>query len=116
MLNYESAGFGYYAAYACPGLPWVKCDTVSGIVKYQFPYVSQEIKVMNRGSNPIKVAFTQTGFGSDHYLTVDHEQNFMVRAADFFVSGSGQDIELFVGMSIVSRLMMPVISGSWEEL
>ena len=116
-LDYESAGFGYYAGYACPGLPWVKDDTLSGVNRYQFPMITQEIKVFNMSSGSINVGFSPTAFVDEHFLTVKASGSLCipVRIADLYVSGSGgQSVQIFAALSVVDRRQMLVLSGSWD--
>jgi len=115
-LDYEGAGFGYYAGYACPGLPWVKDDDIIGIVKYKLPMVSQEIQIFNRSSGSIRVGFSSTAFVESHYLTVAASGSIclQIRTADLYISGAaGQPVEIFASLSVVDRGQMVNLSGSW---
>jgi hypothetical protein len=113
-LGNVGSGFGYYSAYSCPGLPHVDARSISGVYKFAFPSVSQEVRVTNLSSGSMKVGFTLTSFAEGHSLTLlsSGTLEFPIRVADVYVSGSGS-VEVFAALSVVNRLEMPQISGSF---
>lgn len=114
-LDSPSAGFGSYAAFCVPGLPWVTGSLTPGTgMKIEFPYVTHEVQIMNHGAGVCGISFTSSGFSTGNFMTIPTNElvTLPVRIANLYMSGS-TNVDVFASLSFVSRREMPELSGSW---
>jgi hypothetical protein len=121
-LNWPQNGEYFAPAYQISALPYLSSSVISAgsIHRYEFPYVTRFINVVNRGSNvvdKISLAFTENGFTTGNYITLDQgvSINQELRATVLYVSassGTSIDYQLLCGLtSIPSKNFLP-ITGS----
>jgi hypothetical protein len=117
---------GEYAtpAYQISALPYLSSSIISQgqIHKYEFPYVTKFINIVNRGSlasDKIALAFTERGLQSTvaNYITLDqgdtvHEE---IRTTVLFIScsaGSSVDYQIFCGLTNIPSKNFLTLTGS----
>ena len=117
---------GEYAtpAYQISALPYLSSSIISQgqIHKYEFPYVTRFINIVNRGSlasDKIALAFTERGLQSTvaNYITLDqgdtvHEE---IRTTVLFIScsaGSSVDYQIFCGLTNIPAGNFLTLTGS----
>jgi hypothetical protein len=108
-------GFNYAPGYAIPGIPWVTSSLASGIVRHDFPYVTEFFVVKNNSSGSMSVAFTQNGFASSNFISLLATESISaeVRIKTLYISGSaGQEYSLLAGLTTIQSRQMPTLSGA----
>ena len=107
------------AEYMASGLPFSQQVAVSASTDFNqidFPFVTSEIYVKNRGSGPLAVGWTANGVRADnkHTLLQDEAITFRVRVKSIFLTGvSGAGIaDVTAAMTQISHLIVPVATGS----
>lgn len=108
-LDNTSAGFSNYSSYATPGVPHIESKAVTGIYKFVFPLVTQEIMINNNSNSSIKYGFSDTAFAAGRTCTLlaSGSVTLDVRATSLHVSASaGQLVEVFASLSLVNSLQM----------
>jgi hypothetical protein len=117
---------GEYAtpAYQISALPYLSSSIISQgqIHKYEFPYVTKFINIVNRGSlvsDKITLAFTERGLQSTvaNYITLDqgdtvHEE---IRTTVLFIScsaGATVDYQVFCGLTNIPSKNFLTLTGS----
>ena len=113
---------GYVPEYQRSATPYVTGTMItSGVIdSYRFNFVSRFINVKNRGTNvsdSIGIAFTENGFGSNNYFTLDQGESFRdeFRCTQLFVSGVagvGVNYELIIGLTAIPYKNFLPITGS----
>ena len=117
---------GEYASgpYQISALPYVTSSllSVGQIHKYEFPYVTKFISVVNRGSNPtdvLAIAFTENGLkpAFKNYFTLQKSETVReeVRTTELYVScsaGTNVDYQLFCGLTNIPSRNFLTITGS----
>lgn len=123
-INWPANGEYATPAYQISALPYLSSSIISQgqIHKYEFPYVTKFINVVNRGSlasDKITLAFTERGLkpAVANFVTLDqgdtvHED---IRTTMLFIScsaGMGVDYQVFCGLTnIPSQNFLP-LTGS----
>ena len=117
---------GEYAsgAYQISALPYVTCSllSVGQVHKYEFPYVTKFISVVNRGSNPtdvLAISFTENGLKptTKNYFTLEKSETIReeLRTTVLFVScsaGTNVDYQLLCGLTNIPSKNFLTITGS----
>lgn len=121
-LNWPQNGEYFSPAYQISALPYLTSSIISvgTIHKYEFPFVTKFINVVNRGSNAgdkLALAFTQNGFATGNYVTLDQgvgvDQD--VRTTLLFISGSNGtsvDYQIFCGLTTIPSKNFLILTGS----
>jgi hypothetical protein len=88
--------------------------------KYEFPYVTKFINIVNRGANvgdKIALAFTENGLRTGNYITLDQgvaiDQE--IRTSVLFISGSdgtSVDYQIFCGLTTIPTKNFLTLTGS----
>ncbi len=107
------------AEYMASGLPFSQEVAVSAsteVNQIDFPFVTSEIYVKNRGAGPLAVGWTANGVlgNNKHTLLQDEAVTFRVRVKSLFMtstSGSGT-ADVTAAMTQISHLIVPVATGS----
>lgn len=121
-LNWPQNGEYSSAAYQISPLPYLTSSIISvgSIHKYEFPFVTKFINVVNRGSNAgdrFALAFTENGFHSGNYVTLDQGVSVdqEVRTTVLFISGSNGtfiDYQIFCGLTTIPAKNFLIITSS----
>jgi len=119
----------FVAEYQVSGIPWVTSSSGTGPMRFSFGdtslsgtwaehvFVTQWVQVTNTtvGSNPLKVAFTQRGFSTSNFITLDSQQSFTgeLRVTEIWVSGSSATtFEIIAGLTgIRSTMVLPITAS-----
>jgi hypothetical protein len=123
-INWPANGEYATPAYQISALPYLSSSIISQgqIHKYEFPYVTRFINIVNRGSlasDKIALAFTERGLQSTvaNYITLDqgdtvHEE---IRTTVLFIScsaGSSVDYQIFCGLTNIPSKNFLTLTGS----
>ena len=123
-INWPANGEYASPAYQISALPYLSSSLISQgqIHKYEFPYVTKFINIVNRGSagtDKIALAFTERGLQSSvgNYITLDqgdtvHED---IRTTVLFIScsqGSSVDYQVFCGLTNIPANNFLTLTGS----
>ena len=122
-LNYPATGEYHQPSYQVSALPYVTSSVIScgELHRYDFPYVTRFIDVVNRGSSAgdtITVGFTQNGIlNTGNYVSVDQNAsvNEEIRTTVLFVScssGTSVNYQLFCGLTTIPSKNFLTITGS----
>ena len=121
-LNWPQNGEYFSPAYQVSALPYLTSSVITAgtVHKYEFPFVTKFINVVNRGSNvgdKLAIAFTSNGFRSGNYITLDQGVSVdqEVRTTILFVSGSSGtsvDYQLFCGLTTIPTKNFLTLTGS----
>lgn len=123
-IGWPSNGEHFVPAYQVSSLPYLTSSTISvgQVHKYQFPFVTRFINVVNRGANPadkICLAFTERGLRNDvgNYITLDQGDtvNHDIRTTILFVScstGTSVDYQIFCGLTTIPQNNFLPLTGS----
>lgn len=117
---------GEYAtpAYQISALPYLTSSIISTgqIHKYEFPYVTKFINIVNRGSNltdKIALSFTENGLKSSvgNYIILDQNDTIReeIRTTVLFIScsaGSTVDYQVFCGLTNIPSKNFLILTGS----
>ena len=121
--NWPTMGEHYGPAYQTSALPYVTSSTINlgEVHRYDFPYVTRFIDVVNRGAGPsdkIAIGFTENGIlKTGNYVTLDRlsSVNEEIRTVTLFVScSSGMNVEyqIFCGLTTIpSKNFLPITSS-----
>lgn len=104
-------------------LPFVTSSLISvgELHRYEFPYVTRFIDVVNRGSGPsdtITIGFTENGIlNSGNYVSIDRNAsvNEEIRTTVLYVScsaGTNVDYQLFCGLTTIPSKNFLVLTAS----
>lgn len=123
-MNWVANGEYAAPAYQISALPYVSSSFISSgqVHKYEFPYVTRFISVVNRGANAgdeIAVAFTENGLKSDvgNYITLEQKDTVReeVRTTLMFVScssGTSVKYQIFCGLTNIPSHNFLTLTGS----
>lgn len=111
-------------SYQISALPYVTSSiiTVGQIHKYDFPFVTRFINIVNRGANlndRITIGFTENGIKPSvgNYITLEQGDtvNEEIRTTTLFVScssGTSVDYQLFCGLTTIQSKYFTPLTGS----
>lgn len=123
-INWPANGEYATPAYQISALPYLSSSIISQgqIHKYEFPYVTRFINIVNRGSlssDKITLAFTERGLQStvSNFITLDqgdtvHEE---IRTTVMFIScsaGTSVDYQIFCGLTNIPSKNFLTLTGS----
>jgi len=121
-LNWPQNGEYFSPAYQISALPYLTSSIISvgTIHKYEFPFVTKFINVVNRGSNAgdkLALSFTENGLRSGNYVTLDQGVSVdqEVRTTLLFISGSNGtsvDYQIFCGLTTIPAKNFLTLTGS----
>jgi len=121
-LNWPQNGEYFSPAYQISALPYLTSSIISAgtIHKYEFPFVTKFINVVNRGSNAgdkLALSFTENGLRSGNYVTLDQGVGVdqEVRTTLLFISGSNGtsvDYQIFCGLTTIPAKNFLILTGS----
>ena len=110
IKSYQAnVGLNHTPAYQVSGQPYATAsiDASSGAVSVDFPYVSRWFQVINAGSSPVKVGFSQAGVDGNNYLIVN-------ASGSNWLSGSSQ-CGVVAGLTSIPASRTTTDSGpSWS--
>ena len=121
-LSWPQNGEYYAPAYQVSALPYLSSSIISvgNVHKYEFPYVTKFINIVNRGANigdKIALAFTENGLRTGNYITLDQgvaiDQE--IRTTVLFISGSDGtniDYQILCGLTTIPARNFLVLTGS----
>lgn len=121
-LSWPQNGEHFTPAYQISALPYLSSSVISAgtIHRYEFPYVTRFVNVVNRGANvidKIAVAFTENGFSTGNYITLDQgvSINQELRTTTLYVSassGTSFDYQILCGLTSIPSKNFMLITGS----
>lgn len=121
-LNWPQNGEYFSPAYQISALPYLTSSIISvgTIHKYEFPFATKFINVVNRGSNAgdkLALSFTENGLRSGNYVTLDQGVSVdqEVRTTLLFISGSNGtsvDYQIFCGLTTIPAKNFLILTGS----
>ena len=123
-INWPASGEYNVSAYQMSALPYVTSSIISQgeVHRYDFPFVTRFIDVLNRGSGPtdaIAIGFTENGIRSDvgNYITLDRgvSVNEELRTTTLFVScssGSNVAYQVLCGLTTIPAKFFLPLSAS----
>ena len=98
------------------GLPWVSSSNVVNIGTYNFPQVTRDIEVRNGAGAAIKIAFTEAGFTTQHFIPLAASTNWEadVRIKTLYISCSQgiADVTVFAALTGIQARFFPAVTGS----
>jgi len=117
-------GLNNASAYQVSGIPYVSGATgaLSGVeLRFQFPYVSRAITVINRAATDIRIYFTSASSGrvmtGSHFITLSEARDSItmhVKAKEIYVmpiSGAA-DFEIYAELTSIRADDMFGLTGS----
>jgi hypothetical protein len=125
IKSYQAnVGLNHTPAYQVSGQPYATAsiDASSGAVSVDFPYVSRWFQVINAGSSPVKVGFSQAGVDGNNYLIVDasgsagygKSEVYELKVSQVWLSGSSQ-CGVVAGLTSIPASRTTTDSGpSWS--
>lgn len=123
-INWPANGEYATPAYQISALPYLSSSIISQgqVQKYEFPYVTKFINIVNRGSlasDKIVLSFTERGLKPTvaNFVTLDqgdtvHED---IRTTALFIScsaGSNVDYQVFCGLTNIPAQNFLLLTGS----
>lgn len=123
-LNWPTNGEYNVPSYQISALPYVTSSiiTVGQIHRYEFPFVTRFINVVNRGANVadrIALGFTENGMKPTvgNFITLEQGDtvNEEIRTTVLFVScsaGTSVDYQLFCGLTTIPAKNFLTLTGS----
>lgn len=123
-ISWPSNGEYNVPSYQISALPYVTSSVISvgEIHRYDFPYVTRFIDVVNRGTGPkdtIAIGFTENGIKASvgNFVSIDRNAsvNEEIRTTVLIVScsaGTNVDYQLFCGLTTVPADNFMVLSAS----
>lgn len=122
-INWPQSGEYNIPSYQLSALPYVTSSVINGgeIHRYDFPYVTRFIDVVNRGAmatDKIALGFTENGITkSGNFVTLDQgaSVNEEIRTTMLFIScsaGTNVDYQLFCGLTTIPQKNFLTLSGS----
>lgn len=121
-IHWPNNGEYSVPSYQMSALPYLTSSIISQgqIHTYEFSFVTRFVNVVNRGSigtDKIALAFTERGFTTGNYITLDqgdtvHEE---IRTTKLFIScsaGSTVDYQMFCGLTNIPEYQFLVLSAS----
>jgi len=123
MSNWNQNGEYFSGAYQMSALPFVTSSLISEgeVHRYDFPYVTRFIDVVNRGAGPndvISLGFTENGvLNTGNYVSIDRNAsvNEEVRTTTLIIScsvGSNVNYQLFCGLTTIPAKNFLVLTSS----
>lgn len=118
-MQYPKPGPGLVSEYQVSGLPHITSGSGSGIVKIEFPYVTQWIQIKNNGTTKINYSFTANGITGGNRGELNGTNNFIinlpVKVKDIWVRGNFivSRWEVTAGLTMIERDMFPTLSESF---
>jgi hypothetical protein len=121
--NWNQNGEYFTSAYQMSALPFVTSSIISlgEVHKYEFPFVTRFIDVVNRGSGPsdtIAIGFTENGIlNTKNYVSIDRGSsvNEEIRTTILYIScsvGSNVDYQLFCGLTTIPARNFLMLTAS----
>ena len=122
-INWPQNGEYNIASYQMSALPYVTSSVINSgeVHRYEFPYVTRFIDVVNRGAsaiNKIALGFTENGITkTSNYVILDQgaSVNKEIRTTTLFIScssGTSIDYQIFCGLTIIPATNFLVLSAS----
>lgn len=116
-FQYPTAGANSALEYMASGLPYSEeVVATTGSVQVDFPFVSSEIYVKNRGSGPLAIGWTENGVkGTNrHTLLQDEAVTFRVRVKSIFLLGVSGSVtaDLTAALTMIDKRNFSVLTGS----
>ena len=121
-LNWPQNGEYASSAYQISSLPFLTSSIITAgtVHRYDFPFVTKFINVVNRGSNSgdkLALAFTENGLRTGNYITLDQGVSVdqEIRTTAIFVSGSTGtmvDYQIFCGLTTIPAKNFLTLTGS----
>jgi hypothetical protein len=123
-INWPANGEYATPAYQISAMPYLSSSNISvgQVHKYEFPYVTRFISVVNRGANAsdeIAVSFTENGLKSSvgNYITLEQRETVReeIRTTLMFIScssGASVDYQVFCGLTNIPSKNFLVLTGS----
>jgi hypothetical protein len=121
-LNWPANGEHFVPAYQISALPFLTSSVISAgqVHRHDFPLVTSFINVANKGSvggDKIALAFTENGFDSGNFVTLDQGDtvHHNIRCDALFVScsaGADVDYQLFCGLTTIPQRHFTKLSAS----
>lgn len=117
---------GYVPAYQASAVPFVTASQINlgEIQTYTFNQVTRFFNVKNRSSTlptEIAVAFTQNGFSTGNYFTLEDGESFRdeIRCVQLFVScslGTSVNYEIIAGLTnIHHNYFLPITASNGHQ-
>lgn len=123
-ISWPTNGEYNVSAYQMSALPFVTSSVISAgeVHRYDFPYVTRFIDVVNRGPGPndvIAIGFTENGIKPSvgNYVSIDRyaSVNEEIRTTVLFVScsvGTNVDYQVFCGLTVIPAKNFLPLSAS----
>ena len=121
-LSWPQNGEHFSPAYQISALPYLSSSIISmgSVHKYEFPYVTRFINVVNRGASvvdKIALAFTENGLRTGNYITLDQGVGIdqEIRTSILFIScsaGTSVDYQVFCGLTTIPVKNFLTLTGS----
>jgi hypothetical protein len=121
-LAWPQSGEYNVAAYQMSAMPYVTSSIINDgeVHRYDFPYVTRFIDVVNRGSSGDKLAlgFTENGvLNTGNYVTLDSgaSVNEEIRTVSLFISfssGTNVKYQVFCGLTTIPATNFLLLSAS----
>lgn len=123
-ISWPSNGEYATPAYQISALPYLSSSVISSgqVHKYEFPYVTRFINVVNRGASltdKIVIAFTENGLKPSvgNYIALDQNDTIReeIRTTVLFIScsaGTSVDYQIFCGLTNIPSKNFLTLTGS----
>ncbi len=115
-LDNPAPGGNWANEFTVSPIPWVTSSVATGLVGYNFGFVTKTLLVKNTGGGgSIKVGFTALGvMSSSNYFSLAVGEGFGgdYRVKSLFISGSGNTFSLMAGLTGIQGRYFPELTGS----
>lgn len=108
------AGLNSVGSYQISGIPYASAsvtvpDNTSSLLVVEFPYITKEVVIRNKGSSTIHLGFSENGLmSSSNYVPIAYGESFSatVRVKDIFLiseTTSSSTIDIFATLTGIER-------------
>jgi len=122
-LDNPQGGIGYAAEFQSAALPWITSSiapTQGSPARWDFPYVTRFINVVNLGTGTMSIGATWSGVANTNnkvFIPVNSSLTFEWRVSSIFVQGESGNPQysLAVGLTTIPSRNMPQLSGTLDS-
>ena len=126
-IGWAPPGLSNVGSYQVAGQPYISGSTSHEALrelKYEFPYVTKNVTVVNHSSNTIRVHFNSTSSGEGvidglHYVELDSDEDsytFNAKCKEIYVSapanGGDAQYRVIAELTGIDRMSMYDLTGS----
>ena len=110
----REVGINHTPAYQVSGAPYAAAGTNAGnATKIEFPYVTRQFTLINNGSSPVRVGFSELGVSGSNYFTLNPSSSvhagtlgpLEIKVSDLWLYSPAQvsDVDVVAGLTSIGR-------------